>query len=144
MMFLGELSLDGSVRPVRGALSAAIAARENGIKSLAVPETNAREAAVVDGIGLCAEIAAAGGGPDQFAGVVRTSARGRPADAEGIGAIQRGSAGRTRAAGGETRTGGFVRGRPQHSVHRAAGRGKDDAGEADSDNIAFDVAGGGD
>lgn len=43
MMFLGELSLDGSMRPVRGALSAAIAARENGIKSMAVPETNARE-----------------------------------------------------------------------------------------------------
>jgi magnesium chelatase family protein len=50
MMFLGELSLDGSVRPVRGALSAAIAARDNGIKAVAVPETNAREAAVVDGI----------------------------------------------------------------------------------------------
>jgi len=50
MMFLGELSLDGSVRPVRGALSAAIAARERGLKAVAVPETNAREAAVVDGI----------------------------------------------------------------------------------------------
>ncbi len=50
MMFLGELSLDGSVRPVRGALSAAIAARENGIKAVAVPETNAKEAAVVEGI----------------------------------------------------------------------------------------------
>src|SRR5260370_9769365 len=50
MMFLGELSLDGSVRPVRGALSAAIAARDNGIKAVAVPGTNAREAAVGDGI----------------------------------------------------------------------------------------------
>jgi magnesium chelatase family protein len=37
MIFLGELSLDGSVRPVRGALLAAIAARENGIKAVAVP-----------------------------------------------------------------------------------------------------------
>ena len=43
-MFLGELSLDGSVRPVRGALSAALAAREVGLKSVAVPEANAREA----------------------------------------------------------------------------------------------------
>src|SRR6266702_884340 len=34
MMFLGELSLDGSVRSVRGALSAALAAREFGVKSL--------------------------------------------------------------------------------------------------------------
>jgi magnesium chelatase family protein len=49
-MFLGELSLDGSVRPVRGALSATLAAREVGLKSVAVPEANAREAAVVEGI----------------------------------------------------------------------------------------------
>src|ERR1700740_3536105 len=40
-MFLGELSLDGSVRPVRGALSAALAAKEGGLKSVAVPEANA-------------------------------------------------------------------------------------------------------
>src|SRR6202142_4057691 len=50
MMFLGELSLDGGVRSVRGALSAAIAARDRGLKAVAVPEVNAREAAVVDGI----------------------------------------------------------------------------------------------
>src|SRR5271170_4662339 len=49
-VFLGELSLDGSVRSVRGALSAALAARERGIQNLVVPEANAREAAVVDGI----------------------------------------------------------------------------------------------
>jgi len=50
MMFLGELSLDGGVRSIRGALSAAIAARDNGLTAVAVPEANAREAAVVDGI----------------------------------------------------------------------------------------------
>ena len=49
-IFLGELSLDGSVRSVRGALSAALAAREHGIKNVVVPEANAREAAVVEGI----------------------------------------------------------------------------------------------
>ncbi|HEV3253645.1 MAG TPA: YifB family Mg chelatase-like AAA ATPase [Candidatus Acidoferrales bacterium] len=49
-VFLGELSLDGSVRAVRGALSAALAARERGIKNLVVPEANAREAAVVRGM----------------------------------------------------------------------------------------------
>jgi len=54
MMFLGELSLDGSVRAVRGALSAAIAARDNGLTAVAVPEMNAREAAVVDGIDVYA------------------------------------------------------------------------------------------
>jgi len=54
MMFLGELSLDGSVRAVRGALSAAITARDNGLTAVAVPEMNAREAAVVDGIDVYA------------------------------------------------------------------------------------------
>src|SRR5690348_4292829 len=47
-VFLGELSLDGGVRSVRGALSAALAARERGIQNLVVPEANAREAAVVE------------------------------------------------------------------------------------------------
>ncbi|HYL09306.1 MAG TPA: YifB family Mg chelatase-like AAA ATPase [Candidatus Acidoferrales bacterium] len=50
MIFLGELSLDGGVRSVHGALSAALAAREKGIRALAVPEANAREAAVVAGL----------------------------------------------------------------------------------------------
>jgi magnesium chelatase family protein len=49
-MFLGELSLDGSVRSVHRALSAALVAREFGLKSIAVPEPNAREAAVVEGV----------------------------------------------------------------------------------------------
>jgi magnesium chelatase family protein len=49
-VFLGELSLDGGVRSVRGALSAALAARERGIPNVVVPEANAREAAVVEGI----------------------------------------------------------------------------------------------
>jgi len=53
-LFLGELSLDGSVRAVRGALSAALAARERGIRMLAVPEANAREAAVVQGVDVYA------------------------------------------------------------------------------------------
>jgi magnesium chelatase family protein len=47
---IGELSLDGRVRPVRGALSIALKARENGIKNLLVPEENASEAAVVAGV----------------------------------------------------------------------------------------------
>jgi magnesium chelatase family protein len=49
-LFLGELSLDGSVRPVKGALSMAVMARERGIGHMIVPEANAREAAVVDGV----------------------------------------------------------------------------------------------
>jgi len=42
------------VRPVRGALSAAIAARDRGIRNVVVPESNAREAAVVEGIDVFA------------------------------------------------------------------------------------------
>src|SRR3954454_9196953 len=44
---VGELALDGSVRPVKGALSMAMSARDQGVKSLLVPAANAREAAVV-------------------------------------------------------------------------------------------------
>jgi magnesium chelatase family protein len=44
---VGELSLDGSVRPIKGALSMCMAARERGIKRLIVPNVNANEASVV-------------------------------------------------------------------------------------------------
>jgi magnesium chelatase family protein len=47
---IGELSLDGRVRPVRGALSIALRARENGVKNLLLPEENGTEAAVVAGV----------------------------------------------------------------------------------------------
>lgn len=49
-LFVGELSLDGGVRGVRGALPIAIEARSRKIQNLIVPEANAREAAVVSGI----------------------------------------------------------------------------------------------
>ncbi|MCH5227740.1 MAG: YifB family Mg chelatase-like AAA ATPase [Muribaculaceae bacterium] len=47
-MIMGELSLDGSVLPVRGVLPMAIKARELGFKRLIVPEENVTEAAVVN------------------------------------------------------------------------------------------------
>lgn len=47
---LGELSLDGTLRPVRGVLPIAIAARDAGVETLVVPYPNAREAAVVGGV----------------------------------------------------------------------------------------------
>lgn len=47
-LFVGELGLDGSLRPVRGLLPIAIMARAKGYRALFVPEENAREAAVVD------------------------------------------------------------------------------------------------
>jgi magnesium chelatase family protein len=53
-MVLGELSLDGRVRAVRGALSAAMAAKARGIKELIVPAENAAEAAVVSEVNVFA------------------------------------------------------------------------------------------
>ncbi|MBI4962539.1 MAG: ATP-binding protein [Desulfomonile tiedjei] len=49
-ILVGELSLDGRVKSVKGALSLALAARDLGFKGLILPEVNAREAAVVEGI----------------------------------------------------------------------------------------------
>jgi magnesium chelatase family protein len=50
MLAVGELSLDGRVRPVKGALPIAIRARDAKIKTLLMPEENAIEAAVVAGV----------------------------------------------------------------------------------------------
>lgn len=50
MCFFGELSLDGTLRGVKGALPMAITAYQNGAKQLFVPIGNAKEAAVVEGI----------------------------------------------------------------------------------------------
>ena len=49
-MLAGELSLDGSVKPVRGVLPMAVKAREAGLQQLIVPRDNACEAAVVEGL----------------------------------------------------------------------------------------------
>ena len=51
-LMIGELSLDGSLRPVRGALSIAVCAARRGIRNLLVPAENAAEAAVADGINV--------------------------------------------------------------------------------------------
>ncbi len=47
-LFLGELSLDGSLRPIKGALSIAAMARQKGIQRMVLPLENASEAAVVE------------------------------------------------------------------------------------------------
>src|SRR6267154_567074 len=71
----GELSLDGAIRPVRGALSMAILAQEKGIGNLVVPLENAAEAAVVDGVNVygvryLAEVVALINRPEEFAPMV--------------------------------------------------------------------------
>ena len=49
---MGELALDGSVRPIKGALSMAMTAAERGINKMLVPAANAREAAVVEAVSV--------------------------------------------------------------------------------------------
>jgi magnesium chelatase family protein len=47
-LFLGELSLDGKVRPVKGVLPMAILAKEKGLKEIYVPKDNAAEASIIE------------------------------------------------------------------------------------------------
>lgn len=49
-IIMGELSLDGSLQPIKGALPIAIKAREEGFKGFFLPQQNVKEAAIVDGI----------------------------------------------------------------------------------------------
>jgi magnesium chelatase family protein len=50
--FIGELSLDGELRPINGLLSMALVAKEKGIENLFVPEENASEGSVVKGLNV--------------------------------------------------------------------------------------------
>ena len=52
--FIGELSLSGDVKSVKGVLPMVMAAKENGLKDIYVPLDNADEAAIVDGINIFA------------------------------------------------------------------------------------------
>ncbi|MFO7736630.1 MAG: YifB family Mg chelatase-like AAA ATPase [bacterium] len=51
-MILGELALDGTVKPVKGVLPVAITARERGMKGVIVPSENAEEAAAIDNVSV--------------------------------------------------------------------------------------------
>jgi magnesium chelatase family protein len=69
---VGELSLDGAIRPVRGALSVAVCAREQKIENLILPAENASEASVVEGVRVfgvrhLAEVVAMLNKPEEFA-----------------------------------------------------------------------------
>lgn len=70
-LLVGELSLDGAIRAVRGALSIAICARREQIPNVVVPEDNAAEAAVVEGVRVYGlrhlnEVVALAGQPEKF------------------------------------------------------------------------------
>ena len=81
-ILVGELSLDGAIRPVRGALSVAVCARDKGIPNLIVPAENAAEAAVVEGVSVygvrhLAEVVALLTRPEEFTPAVASGQRPR-------------------------------------------------------------------
>ena len=49
-VIMGELSLDGTVNPIKGSLPIALKAKKDGFRGLIIPKENAREAAVVEGL----------------------------------------------------------------------------------------------
>jgi magnesium chelatase family protein len=74
-ILVGELSLDGAIRPVLGALSIAVCARDHGILNFIVPAENAAEAAVVEGVNVygvrcLAEVVALVTRPEEFSPTV--------------------------------------------------------------------------
>src|SRR5712671_4297622 len=80
-LFVGELSLDGTLRPVRGALSIAVAARKMGLRNLVVPAENGAEAAIAGGVRVfalqhLAEVVTFLQQQDKFQPVTRTAAAG--------------------------------------------------------------------
>jgi magnesium chelatase family protein len=77
-LLVGELSLDGAIRPVRGALSVAVCALQQAIPRVIVPAENAAEAAVVEGVRVygaqsLAEAVAMLARPEEFQPVVRAN-----------------------------------------------------------------------
>src|ERR1700722_5612837 len=84
-LLVGELSLDGTLRPLRGALSIAVSARRQGIPNLLVPFDNAAEAAVAEGVRVfgmrhLAEVVAYLNQPDRLQPTVCPSSSGSPLD----------------------------------------------------------------
>ena len=134
-LLVGELGLDGSLRAVQGMLPIAIAARANGIKHLVIPASNAREAAVVEGVCVFPVRSLL-----EVRELLNSAALGtmtaqplKVETAELLEALEHFPADFKDvrwAACGEARAGGGGGGRPQHSDDRATGLGQDDAGEA--------------
>jgi magnesium chelatase family protein len=83
-LLVGELSLDGTLRPIRGALSVAVCARAARIQNLILPAENAAEAAVVEGVQVygmrhLGEVVALLSRPEEFAPAT-PNGHGQPAE----------------------------------------------------------------
>lgn len=80
VVIVGELGLDGAVRPVRGVLPMAVGARDEGRRAIVVPRENAAEAAVVDGL----EVYPVGSLLEAFEMLTDGAGRGTPEPARGL------------------------------------------------------------
>ncbi len=137
---LGELSLTGALRPVRGVLPALRGAVARGVTRAVVPRDNAREAAAVPGIAV--------GVADHLSEILRHFQAGRAARRAGGAALvcagvragERGSRGRARAARGAAGAGGGGGRGAQPHLHGTAGGREDDARPAIAHDHATDVA----
>ncbi len=128
-MLVGELSLDGTLRPVRGALSIAVCARRQGIPNLLVPADNAAEAAVTEGVRVfgmrhLAEVVSYLNQPDRFQPTSSIPAADDPSaePLAGFSRCPRPNQRQTRSRSGSRRG-------PQRADDRPAGLRKDDARE---------------
>ena len=126
----GELSLDGAIRPIRGALSIAVCARAEGIPNLVLPAENAAEAAVVEGVNVygmrhLSEVVALLQRPEEFTAAVPQAQRA----GGGVGVRARFPRG-ARPDHGQARPGSGRGGRSQRAHDRPARKRQDHAGQA--------------
>ena len=126
--FLGELSLTGELRPIRGALSMALAARREGVRELYLPAENAPEAAFAEevtvyGVRNLPELLAHLSGEAPIAPAPAPGAHGRLR--RGAGFCRREGPGEREAGFGDRR-----RGRAQHPPGRPAGFREEHVGQA--------------
>ena len=134
-LLVGELGLDGSVRPIPGMLPVAILAREKGIPNLILPAANAAEAAVVEGVNVypvsslldVLELL-----NTAVVGVIQREPvpRGHRGTARRTAALHRGLLRCARPADGQARAGSGRGRQPQHSHDRPARLGQNHAGQA--------------
>ena len=130
-ILVGELSLDGSVRPITGALPTAIGARERRQTRLYVPAANAREAAIVAGVDVypvatLAEMARALAMPSTLAPLPCDLSLLQPDTPQYAGGLH----GRERACPRQTRSGSGRRRRPQPASARPSRQRQDHDGAA--------------
>ena len=141
--FIGELGLDGSIKPLTGVLSMVYEARRCGMKRVFLSEENVQEGRAVDGIEIVGvrDVKALTGclqHPEQIHGqwftpdLFQAGQEEFDVDFDEIVALAAGAAGNRGSSSGAS----------QHSLYRTGWNGKNDGSSAYSDNFAAAYAGG--